>query len=433
MAEEIPQQRATFNPAALEVQDFYEDVKRIKALFRMAVLGDYSQLKTAMALLNTTSWHFDFKLTQTAQDRLKNALTEAEKEVAMLERLNTPVQQKKALDAVNAVAKLFFLYKSGVGLSIRFEDPPMSDLERLDQALGIQDVPLWQFLNVDGLGDRIKVALKNEWDAVVAITGNEGTGKSVLGCWLGGRIDNNFDFAKNIAFVPDESQIFDMITQLPKGACVDLDEAINAFYKLNWQSRMQVMLNKLFTLCRDQGKAVLLCIPNLLDLNKFMRGRRVVVWIHVIKRGLAAVFIRDTNPFIQDTWNFDVITKTIIKEKVNFTSMKSDAQIRFLKRLPNYAGTIHFPPLPERFNKQYQELKGQNRYEELEADIKKTGDQKETKLTNALYKTLGHYRKAGKTWVEIGELMDISKEYARELGRKAGLVGEPATIKEGEI
>jgi len=403
---------ATFNPAMLENQDFYNDVMKAKYLISNVEEGDFSKISLFYGVLKNARRHFWFKLHPNFQ---KIVLQKEREFKTVLDRWKidqeNPIIKNKLYEIANECMDNFFIFKERCGLSIQFKAKPMSNLEVLDRALGLSDIPLKDRMTLQGLAARVQESLKADWDSVIAITGAEGVGKSHLAIILGHLIRDDFSLDKNVAFVPDEKQIFNLVTGLPKGSAIVLDEAIKSFYKLNWNSRLQIMLNELFTLCRSENKATILCIPSLLDLNKMMRGRRVCMWIHVVKRGKFVIFTRDSNPYNEDPWHFDETIKKIKKEKINFNRMHSRQQVAFLSKLPNYIGYLYFEKMTNSWSKRYEELKHDDRYKDM--ILKMSGDKKGSKVEQKarvkLINIVTKLRESGKSWENIRDITGMPR------------------------
>jgi len=423
---------ANFNPAMYEVQDFYDDIRKIKALCIMVESGDFSQVDLLYGVLKNARRHFWFKLVQSNQVKMLESEEVLRDLIVRFKRMPTnQILEKQLLDKINEHVDLFSRFKSAVGLAVKFESKPLTDMEVLENALGISDVPAYKRFDLTGLGARVQLALNSDWDAVVAITGNEGSGKSHLALQIGKEIDEDFNFVDNVAFVPDEKQIFNMVTKLKKGSVILLDEAVKAFYKLNWNSRMQIMLNELFTLCRSENKATIMCIPSLLDLNKFMRGRRVCMWVHVLKRGKCAVFVRDTNPFQEDPWHFDDVVKKIKKHNINFVRMSMENQLRFLKKLPNYVGVFSFHKLSQKGEDNYNHWKHENRFEDYEKKLNPVEEISREKV--ALHKLIKNLRDEKTGWDQIHNITGVPKSTLREWNKKYDIESKLTPVKKENV
>lgn len=218
-------------------------------------------------------------------------------------------------------------------------------------------------LDVQMLGRAIKRRLKKNWDLVTAISGEEGSGKSVLDIHLGRAVDPEFTLKRNLLFDPDVDTMKNFIVDLPRYSYIGADECMKILFKLLWSTKASIYLNVLYSLIRKENKATGLCIPNFMDLNKYFRQHRVRLWIEVIERGTAVMFMRDWSPAAKDKWWLDDMQKKIDlsrKKKPIFT-MDAEDKITVLKSSRNYVTTIRFSDLNEEDKRVYKELVDQHK------------------------------------------------------------------------
>lgn len=202
--------------------------------------------------------------------------------------------------------------------------------------------------------------LMKDWDAVWAICGEEGVGKSELAGLIGWYLDLNFGIRRNMIGSPDITQITEKLMRLPKYTPVIVDEAIKVMYKLGWQSRASIMLNTIYSICRAENKLSILCMPKFSNFSNFFRQHRVKVWIQVVERGHALVFIR--NPFADftdDAWNFKENQKLLDKltENRQYVEVSQDEYVDALRQTKNFAFEFWFNKMPEDLRKEYDAYK----------------------------------------------------------------------------
>lgn len=193
----------------------------------------------------------------------------------------------------------------------------------------------------------IRRRLRQDWDIVLAITGEEGCGKSTLGMLIGGLIDKRFDFNRNVSYLPEADEIRAQFTSLKKYQCYVIDEAIRALYKMNFMSNLQQTLVQMWATERYQNKATIMIIPRFRDLTENFRNHRVKIWIHVITRGHAVVYIRDDDPHQLDPWQFDYMMR--YKQKAygrrNVATIDIGKKLKVERRMRNYLFDFEFPDL----------------------------------------------------------------------------------------
>lgn len=262
----------------------------------------------------------------------------------------------------------------------------------------------------------LKKRAERDWDATVAISGEEGVSKSTLAFWLGQEIDPKFEFERNELFAVEIKDILEKITD-PKIRAIIGDEAIKWLYKRNWQTRGQTFINQLYTLCRKENKITILCIPRFVDLNEYFRNHRVKYWIYCIHRGLAVIFIRDWSPFtIKDPWWMNDNQKRIENMK-GWKNLDIKKKIKMLSRCRGYLMVIGYPDMPDDVKQRYKEVKNKYVYEgevkrDMSAEISQTKlREKEVKLNMIKYLML-HDKKSMK---QTGEIMGINNITVKSL------------------
>lgn len=207
---------------------------------------------------------------------------------------------------------------------------------------------------------KIHKRLHTDWDLVMGVCGEEGCGKSTLAVIMGWYLNPEFTVKRNVIASPEAQEVADsLLGKLPRYSTVILDEAIKVLYKLGWQNQAQILLNTVFSICRAQNKAVILCMPKFTDFNAYQRQHRVKVWIEVVERGHAFVFMKDRSPFVQDSWHLKENQKAIEKAvgRRSLSDMSKEDFYEALRRAKTYAGEFHFGLMPEEHEKAYNALK----------------------------------------------------------------------------
>lgn len=216
----------------------------------------------------------------------------------------------------------------------------------------------------------VKRRLRADWDIVLGITGEEGCGKSTLAMLLAGLIDEKFDFEKNVSFLPDAEEITKEFTSLKKYQCYVIDEAIRALYKLNFMTNLQQTLIQMWATERFQNKATIMVIPRFRDLTENFRNHRVKIWIHVITRGHAVVYIRDDDPHTMDPWQFDYMQK--YKQKVfgrtNVAAVDLNKRLNVERKMRNYLFDFKFPDMDPIDKNTYESLKHKSRLDFMDSE-----------------------------------------------------------------
>lgn len=211
----------------------------------------------------------------------------------------------------------------------------------------------------------LKKRVRADWDAVVCISGEEGSGKSALAYWLGKQIDPNFDFERNELFSVNYEGVLEKVTD-PKIKVIVGDEAIKWLYKRLWATKGQIFINQLYTLCRKENKITVLCIPRFGDLNEYFRNHRVKFWIYNLTRGLAVLFCRDWSPFtVKDPWWINENQKIIdrIRMRTYHQNVDLKKKIKMLSKCRGFLMVLAYPDFPKDAKARYEEVKNKYVYE----------------------------------------------------------------------
>jgi len=90
-------------------------------------------------------------------------------------------------------------------------------------------------------------------------------------------------------------------------------------------------------------------MPRFCDFNEGFRNHRILLWLHIIDRGLGIVFEKDWSPFAKDPWWFDTNQRLIDKytKRKKMWQFPLRKKIHILEKSRNFLDIITFPDLPE--------------------------------------------------------------------------------------
>ena len=256
----------------------------------------------------------------------------------------------------------------------------------------------------------IRLNLRDNYDQVVAITGlKKGMGKSHLAIQLGEQIDDNFDYKKNIAYLPDSEQIQKQFNELKRYQCYDVDEAIKVLYKLRWMDKLQQIITEMYETERKQNKCTLLLIPRFRDLTENFRNHQVDIWINIIARGLAVVRMKDPDQDVKDPWYFDINER---RKKDMFGSEKIwritlEKRIQAESRMKNYVGTFFFDALPDEKEQLYLACHKEAK-DNMPPPVEKTRGRRQEKDDLFRYRAIKKFQAMGITLKEIGDMTNVT-------------------------
>lgn len=136
------------------------------------------------------------------------------------------------------------------------------------------------------IGDRPRRHL----DAVVAITGAEGLGKSTLAIRLAMGLDPLWKPSDTCYTALD---VLNQYRTAYRGKVILYDEGVRGLLAGETFSPEQVALVRALALVRESGAILIICVPSIFMLAKQIRSRRATVWFHVTRRGAALAHVRD--------------------------------------------------------------------------------------------------------------------------------------------
>ena len=127
--------------------------------------------------------------------------------------------------------------------------------------------------------EQIKVTIRKDWDYVFVVDGEEGSGKSVLAQQLAYFCsDGNFD-VDNICFTPE--QFRDAILKAPKYSAVIFDEAFRGLSSRGAMGATNKAIVTMMSEIRQKNLFVFIVLPNVWDLDAYVRLHRLKGLIHV--------------------------------------------------------------------------------------------------------------------------------------------------------
>jgi len=289
--------------------------------------------------------------------------------------------------------------------------------------------PSPQIDDMTELAELLVDRIRNNYDAVVGVTGPEGEGKStftkLFSAVIARRQNQPYSLVDNVLYAPNNEELTEkLLHTLPKGAPIDADEAVKILFRMRWYDQAQIYLQMLYKVCRKENKISLFCIPRFTDFNRRFAQDRIFLWVDILERGHAVVLGKELAPFVEDPWHFKENLKTWEKmtSRIKVMDMTTNAKLAHLRKSRNYMGEVHYPRLPEFSMKIYEELAGEHKYafEEgaLEPQVKQYREQ--------LVKSVKIFKeKLGWSTLDIEREVGISERTAASYLHQAGVQLRP--------
>lgn len=200
------------------------------------------------------------------------------------------------------------------------------------------------------------------FDTMLLLTGDKGVGKSSFAIMLGREwcslLGIQFSARYHIAY--SNAQVQERIDNLPRFHPLISDEAVNFAAAAEWAKLENRELRKKIAQVRTRHLFFILCWP--MKVNKIEKSYLdsfVNYWIHIIKRGAGAIFVKDINP-VTDSWRL-----SLFKDIGGFTEFTGIDKVK--KKLmghPNFWYIITVPKPSEEFYKRYLIIREKNIYNE---------------------------------------------------------------------
>lgn len=139
----------------------------------------------------------------------------------------------------------------------------------------------------------------NKEDAIVAVTGPRGRGKSTLVLRLIERISDllgmAFDLDQSLIYThPQLGRYFLRLTESDERGLVGwLDEGGRILFNRDAGTVESKAIVKILTQIREAGGIMFVCLPNLRSLDVAVRTDLAAIWLAVRRRGLARCHLRD--------------------------------------------------------------------------------------------------------------------------------------------
>jgi DNA-binding CsgD family transcriptional regulator len=139
--------------------------------------------------------------------------------------------------------------------------------------------------------------ISHESDRVIAVVGSEGSGKSTWGLnafELWGEVIGKPITADDIKFICSNSKAFGQAAlDAKKLQMIIPDEGALMSYSRQGMSQSNTTVNKFLMTCREEGFYVVVMIPNIMDLDSYIRKNRLTALVVILPNYRFAYFSRN--------------------------------------------------------------------------------------------------------------------------------------------
>lgn len=213
-----------------------------------------------------------------------------------------------------------------------------------------------------------KTKLTKEWkglcsinkDAHIAISADEGDGKTVLGLQF---IEKKYNgnLWKNVVYSKNPKEFYDKYEGMKNA--VLFDEALDLLNRINWNNKNLKGLVKTFRgdVRKEKKMTWFYNVQLFRDLHGYWRTHRIRYWLELMPRewfknvNYAFVMKRQRVPFItgkRDTWLLDTIESDWMK-RMRGGAIIGEDYIKMLRKHPFYKGEFKFTDLEAKTYKKY--------------------------------------------------------------------------------
>jgi len=245
----------------------------------------------------------------------------------------------------------------------------------------------------------LKLRLKQNKDAWIAVTGETGVGKSyfVLICQI--LFGRPFSLIDNVTYIPKGLEIVQKFDKLRFNTLL-IDEAAKELRGIFWQKEGQKQVTTAAMTERYKNNAVFLNMPNFDDFTKSLRRTSIIFRAMVIYRTKthARVVIqrRSRNPRSKDPWGDDIANKMYEKAEKK-RELDNEALLKIERAIPNTIMDFIIPDLSQvlpEVTEEYERLKLESRHKDLTETAKASEKASKTYYKNKYEKLLSKAAKA---------------------------------------
>lgn len=208
-------------------------------------------------------------------------------------------------------------------------------------------------------------------DALILVTGPTGEGKTSFCLMLSYFLDPAFRHETHMSLHAKDR--FRLSRELPRGSVHLLEEIEIEGHRMAFRSTEGINFKLLFMTNRKLKHINIANLPEVMDLLEYLFDKRVRIWVHILSKGLAMVFIAQEGLLFGNHFGIDIdklkkVSKAIRSPRDAQTFIK-----RYLMKRPSFKGFIKVPQYHGAFTEEVYDS-----YEEyIQAEIIKYYQEKE--------------------------------------------------------
>ncbi len=258
------------------------------------------------------------------------------------------------------------------------------------------DAPIYSFDAINWFTDQINYFVKNKFDQVTMITGDERSGKSALFFHIATILDENFPLS-HITFT--QTDVREKVRKISDESVIAMDEAGAAMFAQEWMERGQRELVKAFQVFGMKRLKFFITLPHKELLNNRLRNRRTHWWIDVYTKGVRRGYA-ELRRAVHSKWQTRVFWEPV-----------------FAFTFPKYTGDLWG---------EYEKRKAIFIDEQL-AGKHSGGKDTPTDSTKRMHRAAKTLHREGKDAKEIGRLLGYSRQHVYDIIKRKDEATEPSS------
>lgn len=202
--------------------------------------------------------------------------------------------------------------------------------------------------------------LQNKFDCFIVLEGNRGLGKSTLAYHLAKGVAkemkrrgvDGYRFSPKRCLLYERGEVIRFIHKWKRIGIAD--EMINVSFNRDFYDDEQKDLIKLINMNRDHLNFFEACVPAFQTLDSQIKNL-CKIRLTVVRRGVAVVQTPNRTIYARDKWD------QATNEKIEREWLKKGIQNPHYSKLTTFRGLLRFPPLTDKQEEIYQEIKDEKR------------------------------------------------------------------------